>query len=88
MIKARYSPATEDLVAQVLEVVPLEIFAGDDRKKDLESIAAYLINRLRNDLGYQIEVEVEVHGDMAKALESLGGDSSHYGKMERPKHRA
>lgn len=86
MIKAHYSPATEDLVKQVLEVVPLQIHADNDNA-DFAAIATYIVNRLREDLGYQVSVEVEVHGDMAKALESLGGDTSNYVKMERPKRR-
>lgn len=84
MIKARYSPATEDLVKQVLEVVPLQIHAENDNA-DFVAIATYIINRLREDLGYEISVEVQVHGDMAKALESLGGDTSNYVTRERPR---
>lgn len=76
MIKAWYGPATEDLVAAISS----ELVAADIE----EDIATAVIDALKVK-GYHISIEVEVHGDMAKALESLGGDRTDYVKMERPK---
>lgn len=81
MIKAWYGPTTEDLVEQLIPKL-----SGRESTGEVAEWAALVINELRG-LGYSISREVEVHGDMAKALESLGGDTSNYVKMERPKRR-
>lgn len=78
MIKAWYSPSTKDLVGQIMP----HLVAADIQTE----IAEAVINRLK-DRGYKITIEVEVHGDMAKALESLGGDTSNYVTRERPKRQ-
>lgn len=76
MLIAHYGPATEDLVAAMMPaLVALDIQS---------EIAEKVIDELKY-MGYAISIEVEVHGDMAKALESLGGDRSGYVKRERPK---
>lgn len=77
MIKAWYGPATEDLVEQLMPVLSGNVHEG---------YMTTVIDALK-ELGYHISIEVEVHGDMAKAFESLGGDLSDYVKVERPKRR-
>lgn len=81
MIKARYGLADEDLVDQVME----KISPVARENPDCRHMVSQVIMCLRHGLGYDISIEVEVHGDMAKALESLGGDTSNYVIRERPK---
>lgn len=81
MIKAWYGPATEDLVEQLIPKL-----SGRESTGEVYEWVTAVINELRG-LGYNISIEVEVHGDMAKAFESLGGDLSDYVKVERPKRR-
>lgn len=81
MIKAWYGPATEDLVEQLLSNEGTGSFELDSNIRDWQ--IAQVIEALKAH-GYQISVEVEVHGDMAKALESLGGDTSNYVARGRP----
>lgn len=84
MIKAHYSPATEDLVAQLMSNEATGSYEMDSNIHDWQ--AAQVIDALRKH-GYDISIEVEVTGDMEKAFESLGGDTSNYVKMERPKRK-
>jgi hypothetical protein len=81
MIKAHYSPATEDLVEQILA----KLSPGLRTEPDFAAKVHTVVGTLKHELGYDISIEVEVHGDMAKALESLGGDTSNYVTRERPK---
>lgn len=83
LIKAWYGPATEDLVAQVLE----KLSPGLRTEPDFAAKVHTVIGTLKHELGYSITIEVEVHGDTAKALESLCGDTSNYVSRERPKRR-
>lgn len=83
MIKAWYGPATEDLVEQILG----KVSPGLRTEPGFEAKLRQCLDILKDDLGYQISIEVEVHGDMAKALESLGGDASNYVTWERPKRQ-
>lgn len=84
MIKARYSPATEDLVAQLMSNEVTGSYEMDSAISNWA--AAQVIDALRRH-GYNISIEVEVTGDMEKAFESLGGDTFNYVKMERPKRK-
>jgi signal recognition particle GTPase len=80
LIKAHYGPATEDLVEQLSTTLV---------QADIQNeIAEAVIDGLK-DLGYEITIEVEVHGDMAKALESLNDGSAAAGavSVERPKRK-
>lgn len=79
MLKAWYGPATEDLWESISTMMILADIEED--------IATAVIDALKAK-GYSITIEVEVHGDMAKALESLGGDTSNYVRRERPKRHA
>lgn len=79
MIKARYSPATEDLVGQLMASPVLPGGIG-------EVAIAAVIDSLK-DLGYDISIEVEVHGDVEKAFRSLEGDTSDYVLHQRPVRR-
>lgn len=81
MIKAWYGPATEDLVEQLMPVL-----SGRASEGEVAEQVTAVVEGLRG-LGYHISIEVEVYGDMAKALESLGGDTGDYVKRERPKRR-
>lgn len=83
MIKAWYGPTTEDLVTQVLE----KLSPGLRTEPDFAAKVHTVIGTLKNELGYDIVTEVEVHGDMAKALESLGGDHSDYVTVKRPQRK-
>jgi hypothetical protein len=80
LIKAWYGPATEDLL---IVLMPTLVLA------DIQSeIAEVVIDGLKT-LGYEITIEVEVHGDMAKALESVNDGSAAAGavRVERPKRK-
>ena len=80
MIKAHYGPATEDLVRQLM---PTLITA------DIQAeIAEVVIDGLKT-LGYDITIEVEVHGDMARALESVNNGSAAAGavSVQRPRRK-
>lgn len=78
MIKARYSPATEDLAGQVASVLDGRIGHG---------YISTVIDALRNELGYEVSIEVEVHGAMEAAFKSLEGDTSEYVLHQRPVRR-
>lgn len=82
MIRAQYGPATDELVVHVLT----KLSPGLRTEPGFAAKLHTAIDALK-ELGYEITTGVEVHGDMAKALESLGGDTSNYVKMERPKRR-
>jgi signal recognition particle GTPase len=80
LIKGYYGPATEDLVEQLRTTLVLADIQNE--------IAEAVINGLKA-LGYEITIEVEVHGDMAKALESLNDGSAAAGavRVELPKRK-
>lgn len=77
MIKARYSPATEDLVGQ------LKNSLGD---RVGEGYMEVVIDTL-HELGYEISIQVEVHGAVEAAFKSLEGDTSDYVLHQRPVRR-
>jgi hypothetical protein len=85
LIKAHYGPATEDLVEQVLAKISPELAAEPDFAAKVHTV----IGTLKHELGYEITIEVEVHGDMAKALESVNDGSAAAGavRVERPKRK-
>lgn len=78
MIKARYSPATEDLVGQLKPGPFLLGIAESDAMAVIDGI---------KDLGYEISIEVEVHGSVEAAFKSLSGDTSDYVLHQRPVRR-
>ena len=83
MIKAWYGPSTEDLVEQLMPVL-----SGRASEGEVTEQVTAVVEALRG-LGYQISIEVEVHGDMAKALESIDDGSAAAGavRVERPKRK-
>lgn len=83
MIRARYSPGYDDLVGQILEYASagLRTDPGFERKLN------QCLRILREDLGYEISVEVEVHGAIEDAFRSLEGDTSEYVLHQRPVRR-
>lgn len=81
MIKAWYGPATEDLVEQLIPRL-----SGRESTGEIAEYATLVINELRG-LGYDITIEVEVHGDMAKAIGSLGDSASNYVTVQIPKRK-
>lgn len=83
MIKARYSPDYDDLVGQILE----QVSPGLRTELGFELKLYQCLRILREDLGYEISIEVEVHGDMEKAFRSLEGDTSDYILHQRPVRR-
>jgi hypothetical protein len=78
LVKAWYGPATEELWDSISTMMILADIEED--------IATAVIDALKAK-GYSITIEVEVHGDMAKALESLGGDTSDWKPMKRPERK-
>lgn len=83
MIKARYSPDCDDLVGQILE----QASPGLRTEPDFERKLYRCLCILREDLGYEISIEVEVHGSVEAAFKSLEGDTSEYVLHQRPVRR-
>lgn len=83
MIKARYSPGYDDLVGQILE----QVSPGLRTEPGFELKLYQCLRILREDLGYEISIEVEVHGAIEAAFESLKGDTSEYVLHQRPVRR-
>ena len=81
MIKARYSPSLEDLVEQVTEAMKATGAAPERRPVILNTI------EILKDLGYDISIEVEAHGAIEAAFNSLKGDTSDYVLHQRPVRR-
>lgn len=78
MIRARYSPDAQYLVEQLKHGPFLLGIEGSD--------AVAVIDGLK-DLGYEISIEVEVHGAVEAAFNSLKGDTSDYMLHQRPVRR-
>lgn len=83
MLKARYSPATEDLAAQILQ----NVSPGLQTEPGFKAKLRQCLSVLRDEMGYEVSIEVEVHGAMEEAFRSLEGDTSEYILHQRPVRR-
>jgi hypothetical protein len=81
LIKAWYRPATEDLVEQLIPILSDRASEGEVAEQVTKVVEA-----LRG-LGYEITIEVEIHGDMAKAFEWINDGAPGGDVRARPKRK-
>lgn len=80
MIKGYYSPSDEDLVEEMMSKLP-----PHDRDNEHRFHAMQALTCLRA-LGYDINIEVEVHGSIENAFKSLS-ETDDYVTATRPVRR-
>lgn len=83
MIKGYYSPATEDLVLQLMSNEATGVYELDSNIKDWQ--VAHVIDALRRH-GYDVSVEVEITGNIEEAFSSLKRPEEYVAHM-RPVRR-